>query len=111
MKGCEGFREDLPFCVRPSRSTCRVQEPSKVLCIKRAEMQQLATPHKLASPFIVFVSGGKRGLGPFGMSDLNWIVTGLREIEVGDPALSRMRKEAVRLCGWDSSKIQSGDAA
>ncbi|CAE7313897.1 unnamed protein product [Symbiodinium necroappetens] len=25
----------------PSRSTCRVQEPSKVLCIKRAEMQQL----------------------------------------------------------------------
>ena len=26
---------------RPSRSTCRVQEPSKVLCVKRAEMQRL----------------------------------------------------------------------
>ncbi|CAE7217612.1 unnamed protein product [Symbiodinium natans] len=25
----------------PSRSTCRVQEPSKVLCVKRADMQHL----------------------------------------------------------------------
>ena len=43
-ESCE--RGKICFSARPSRSTCRVQEPSKVLCIKRVEMQQLASCSK-----------------------------------------------------------------